>query len=54
MTRLANYMNQRGGYPIYQNTEVTYFPLGEDKFEEMKKQLKAAKKTSQHGCNPCY
>ncbi len=44
MTRLANYMNQRGGYPIYQNTEVTYFPLGEDKFEEMKKQLKAAKK----------
>lgn len=44
MTRLANYMNQRGGYPIYQNTEVTYFPLGEDKFEEMKKQLKTAKK----------
>lgn len=44
MNRLANYMNQRGGYPIYQNTEVTYFPLGEDKFEEMKKQLKAAKK----------
>lgn len=40
---LASYMKQYGGFPVYGNTRVTYFPLGEDKFEELKKQLKQAK-----------
>ena len=41
---LANYMNHYGGYPIYENTSVKYFPLGDDKFEEMKIQLEKAEK----------
>ncbi|MDD6211943.1 MAG: cardiolipin synthase [Clostridiales bacterium] len=41
---LAVYMNNYGGYPIYRNSEVTYFPLGENKFEEMLRQLEEAKK----------
>lgn len=40
---LAAYMKQYGGFPVYGNTSVAYFPLGEEKFEEMKKQLMAAK-----------
>lgn len=40
----AQYMFSNGGYPIYENTSVAYFPLGEDKFEEMKKQLEGAEK----------
>lgn len=43
MRHLCDYMNAYGGYPVYCNTEASYFPLGEDKFEEMKKQLRAAK-----------
>jgi len=41
---LINYMNRYAGYPIHQNTEAKFFPLGEDKFEEMMLQLKKAKK----------
>ena len=37
-------MNNYGGYPIYENTSVKYFPLGDDKFEEMKIQLEKAEK----------
>ncbi len=44
MARLCSYLNHVAGAPVYQNTEVTYFPLGEEKFEEMKKQLKKAEK----------
>lgn len=40
---LANYMNRYGRFPIYQNTNVTYFPLGEDMFAEMKRQLEEAR-----------
>lgn len=40
---MAKYISSYGGYPICQNTEVTYFPLGEDKFKEMLVQLKKAK-----------
>lgn len=36
---LARYMNAYGGFPIYENTNVTYFSMGEDMFEEMKRQL---------------
>ena len=41
---LCNYLNKSGHYPIYKNTEVTFFPLGEDKFQAMLKELKKAEK----------
>ena len=44
VANLAKYMNEYGGYPIYKNTSVKYFPLGEYKFEELKKQLEKAKR----------
>lgn len=40
---LARYMHRSGCHPVYENTSVQYFPLGEDKFEEMLRQLEAAK-----------
>ena len=39
---LAHYMQRSGCHPVYENTSVTYFPLGEAKFEEMLRQLEAA------------
>lgn len=42
--KLAVYSEATSGYPIYENTEATYFPLGEDKFEELKKRLNEAEK----------
>ncbi len=39
---LAYYMKRSACHPVYEKTSVTYFPLGEDKFEEMLKQLEAA------------
>ncbi len=44
VANLARYIDLYGGYPVYRNSEVTYFPLGEDKFEEMKRQLEKARK----------
>lgn len=44
MAHLASYMESHVGFPIYQNTEVTYFPLGEDKFARMKEELQKAEK----------
>ena len=41
---LAHYMYRHGGYPVYENTTVQYFPLGEDKFTEMLIQLEKAEK----------
>ena len=41
---LALYTLRNGGYPVYENTAVTYFPLGEDKFREMLRQLEQAEK----------
>ncbi len=41
---LARYMQRSGCHPVYDRTAVTYFPLGEDKFEELLKQLEAAQK----------
>ena len=32
---VARYLQQHGNAPAYANTEVRYFPLGEDKFREM-------------------
>lgn len=40
---LASYMNRYGGYPTYRNTYVKYFPLGEDKFAELVRQLESAR-----------
>ena len=40
---LARYLRGRGGgFPVYRNTETTYFPSGEAKFEEMLRQLETA------------
>lgn len=44
LPRLIHYMNHYAGFPIRQNTKVKFFPLGDNKFEEMKVQLKKAKK----------
>lgn len=41
---LAKYMEGYGGYPIYTNTRATFFPLGEDKYEELMRQLGAARR----------
>ena len=42
---LAKYLYGRGGgFPVYQNTAMTYFPGGEAKFEELLRQLETAKK----------
>ncbi|MCM1040302.1 MAG: cardiolipin synthase [Ruminococcus sp.] len=40
---LAHYMHRSGCHPVYEKTSVTYFPLGEEKFAEMLKQLEKAK-----------
>ena len=40
---LAKYLYGRGGgFPVYQNTAMTYFPGGEAKFEELLRQLETA------------
>lgn len=41
---LAHYMTNCASYPVHRNTKVKYFPLGEDKFREMKIQLRSAEK----------
>ncbi|MGN0385852.1 MAG: phospholipase D-like domain-containing protein [Lachnospiraceae bacterium] len=40
---LCRYIGRTGCFPLYKNTTVTYFPLGEKKWEEMLKQLEEAK-----------
>ncbi len=42
VSNLAHYLAHTSNFPVYQNTEVTFFPLGEDKFAEMLKQLEKA------------
>lgn len=41
---LASYVHQNGNFPVYQNTRVTYFSLGEEKFEAMLAELEKAEK----------
>lgn len=41
---LAYYLGNQGNFPVHRNTNVIYFASGEEKFEELKKQLKKAKK----------
>ncbi len=44
MEHLARYVDDCAGFPVYENTSAKYFPSGEEKFEELQKQLKSAKK----------
>ena len=39
---LSYYMFHQVGFPTYRNTSVKYFPLGEDKFKELVRQLEMA------------
>lgn len=41
---LARYLQQHGNAPLCANTDVRYFPLGEDKFQEMLHQMEQAEK----------
>jgi len=40
---LVHYVNRTGCYPAYENTEVKYFPMGQDKLDELLIQLEQAK-----------
>lgn len=40
---LAAYLQKQCSCPAFENTRVTYFPLGEDKFEQLKKDIKSAR-----------
>lgn len=44
MAKQANYLHTFGGYPIYQNTDVTYFDSGEAKFEALCRELEKAER----------
>jgi cardiolipin synthase len=39
----AKYIDQFGGYPIYQNSNAKYYPSGEDMFEDLLESLRGAK-----------
>lgn len=41
---LYNYLYNVGSFPVYNNCQAEFFPLGQDKYEEMRIQLKAAEK----------
>ena len=41
---LSTYLNRSGCFPIYDHTEVRYFPLGEAKFAAMLEELQKAEK----------
>lgn len=43
LTDLNYYINRTGCYPVYENTRVTYYPLGEQMFEAMLAALEQAK-----------
>ncbi len=43
LSSLGVYMNNKGGYLMYRNTEVTYFKVGEDVFDRLIKELRNAK-----------
>lgn len=40
----VKYLNEYGGSPAYKNTAVKYYPLGDNMFEDMKKELLKANK----------
>ncbi len=44
LVNLNTYVNNTGRFPLYKDTEVTYFPVGEKKFEAMLVELEKAEK----------
>ena len=42
--RLSHYLSNQLNFPTYRNTQVRYFPLGEDKFRCLLAELKKARK----------
>lgn len=47
--QLARYVHKNGNFATYQNTEVTFFPLGEDKFAAMLTELERAEQFHFYG-----
>ena len=41
---LAGYMGRYGGYPVYSNTYVEYFPLGDELFPRLLEELEKAER----------
>ena len=41
---LVKYLNRSGCFPVYDRTEATYFPFGEDMFAALMKELEKAEK----------
>lgn len=41
---MVSYVSRSGCYPVYSGCDVTYFPLGEDKFKVMLEELEKAEK----------
>lgn len=41
---LADYIRNYGNYPVYTNTNVKYYPVGEEMFEDMKRELEKAER----------
>ncbi len=41
---LADYLYENVGFPVYDNTNLEYFPLGEDFYQDLLTELKRAKK----------
>ncbi len=41
--KLCTYLDVRAGYPAYECTGAEYFPLGDDKFPAMKREMRKAK-----------
>lgn len=42
IANLATYVSKKGGFPVYKNSEATYFSIGEKKFEALIEKLKEA------------
>lgn len=40
----AHYMEKTAGYPAYHHSSAQYYPMGEDKFEDLKRELLKAKR----------
>ena len=41
---LVKYLNRNGCFPVYDRTEATYFPLGENMFDALLEELEKAEK----------
>lgn len=42
--RISRYIAKHSSYPVFQNTETEYFPIGEDNFRVLLEELKKAKR----------